>query len=478
MAELLIVDDELPQRFGMNKALSRNNHNIYEAENGAQALEILEKKAIDVVLLDQNMPGISGLELLSRIQKITTPPLVIIVTAHGSEKIAVEAMKQGAYDYLSKPYDVDELRLAVGRALDKISLLRENQQLRETIKKQDAFGELIGQAPTIQHVYRLIEVAAQSNVTVLICGESGTGKELVAKEIHRRSERSQKPLIATNCAAIPENLIESELFGHEKGAFTGAGESRKGKIEEANGGTLFLDEIGDMSPNTQAKILRVLQDCSFQKLGSNKNIQADVRFIAATNKDLAQEIEDGNFREDLYYRIKVLDIFLPPLRERGNDISLLATHFLEFFNCKYHKHIQTISPQAMQMLLTYHWPGNIRQLKNIIERSVLLCNNHTIQIQELPSEIVESKEKLGAVSSTSIASNIPLNITLTSNITTSFKEAKRAYVQDFERQFIIQRLKQCQGNITQTANSLEIPRQSLQQKLKELGIHVREVLSL
>lgn len=478
MAELLIVDDELPQRFGMKKAFGRNNHNISEAENGLQALEILEKKIIDVVLLDLNMPGMSGIELLPRIQKIATPPLVIVVTAHGSEKIAVEAMKQGAYDYLAKPYDVEELRLVVDRALEKVRLRRENQQLRETILKQDSFGELIGQSPAMQHVYQLIEVAAKSSVTVLICGESGTGKELIAKEIHRRSERSSKTFIATNCAAIPENLIESELFGHEKGAFTGAGEARKGKIEEAHGGTLFLDEIGDMSPNTQAKVLRVLQDCTFQKLGSNKNIQADVRFIAATNKDLAQEIEDGNFREDLYYRIKVLDIALPPLRERGNDISLLATFFLDFFNCKYQKHIQTIAPQAMQVLLTYRWPGNIRQLKNVIERSVLLCQNEMIQVQELPAEITNTLDKTEAIPTAPTHANIPLPLQIpTPTISDlSFKEAKRTYVREFERQFIIQRLRQCQGNITQTANSLEIPRQSLQQKLKELGIQVREVL--
>jgi len=406
------------------------------------------------------------MDALQKIAQLPRPPLVIVVTAYGSEKIAVEAMKRGAYDYIAKPYEVDELRMITERALEKIALCRENERLQQEIRLHESFGEIIGQSQAMQQVYRWIEIAASTNVTVLICGESGTGKELVAREIHRRSNRAEHAFVATNCAAIPENLIESELFGHEKGAFTGAGDARKGKIEEADGGTLFLDEIGDMSLNTQAKILRVLQDCNFQKLGSNKNIHVDVRFIAATNKDLLQEIEENTFREDLYYRIQVLDIALPPLRERGGDIPLLANHFLRCFNCKYDKEIVGIAPEAMQRIISYAWPGNVRQLRNILERSILICTEPYLQISNLPPELVNIGTKL-------IQPPIPEHLHTEA---ISFKEAKRSYVREFEREFIIQRLRQHQGNISQTANSLEIPRQSLQQKLKELGIHVKDIL--
>ncbi len=471
MAELLIVDDEKAARFGMKKALNRNNYHIQEAENGIQALETLKNSQIDLMFLDLNMPEMGGMEVLQKIIELSNPPLVIVVTAYGSEKIAVEAMKLGAYDYISKPYELDELRLMTERAIEKVMLQRENKRLQEEIQLQQSFGEIIGQSQVMQPVYNLIDVAAQTNITVLICGESGTGKELVAREIHKRSSRSQKPFIATNCAAIPENLIESELFGHEKGAFTGAGEARKGKLEDAHEGTLFLDEIGDMSASTQAKILRVLQDCTFQKIGGNKNIQVDVRFIAATNKDLSQEIEEGNFREDLYYRINVLDISLPPLRKRGNDISLLAERFVDFFSRKYHKQNISIHPETMKALMNYSWPGNVRQLKNIIEKSVLLCLEQSLSLKDLPCEIIQEPSKKETISS----AEIPISNFISNDI--SFKEAKRNYVREFEKQFIIQRLKIYQGNISQTANSLEIPRQSLQQKLKELDIHVRELMA-
>jgi len=464
MGKILIVDDEKAARFGMKKALLKEQWVIEEAENGIVALQKIEQGNIDLVFLDLNMPSMGGMEVLSKLQHMNNSPMVVVVTAYGTEKIAVEAMKQGAYDYLTKPYDVDELRILVKRSMEKISLTQENQRLQEQIKMQESFGEIIGQSEAIQQVYNLIEKVADTDVTVLICGESGTGKELVAHEIHKRSARKNKHFIATNCAALPENLIESELFGHEKGAFTGAGEQRKGKIEEAHQGTLFLDEIGDMSLHTQAKMLRVLQDKTFERLGSNKSIQVDVRFIAATNKNLVQEIEDNNFREDLFYRIKVLDIYLPPLRERGNDISLLANHFLTLFSQKYKKNITAIEPDAMKALLSYSWPGNVRQLRNVLERSILLANNSTLSCQDLPNEILQCEDKEDKT------------YILESDITSlSFKDAKKKYVQQFERQFLQSRLKMFQGNISQTAHSLEIPRQSLQQKLKELGIQAKDI---
>lgn len=464
MPDLLIVDDERAARFGMKKALSWKDYNIIEAENGLQALQILQQKDIDIVFLDLNMPGLQGMDVLVRINQLSNPPLVIVVTAYGSEKIAVEAMKKGAYDYLVKPYDLEELRLVTEHALEKLSLVRENQILQEKIRRQEGCGELIGRSEVMLKIYDMIEKAAKTDINVLIYGDSGTGKELVAQEIHKRSKRSDKKFVATNCAAFPESLIESELFGHEKGAFTGAGEQRKGKMEEANGGTLFLDEIGDMSMNTQAKILRVLQEKTFERLGGNNTIHSDVRFISATNKDLLQEIEEGKFREDLYYRIKVLDIYLPPLRQRGNDIPLLINHFLEIFSRKYNKNMQGITPEAMQKMMSYHWPGNIRQLKNVMEKSVLLACNDTLGMEDLPSEILQSnlcKDQ---------------EILPMSGSTFSFKEAKRIYVQEFEKQFIIQHLRQYKGNISQTAHALDMPRQSLQQKLKELGINAREAI--
>ncbi|HRU51651.1 MAG TPA: sigma-54 dependent transcriptional regulator [Planctomycetota bacterium] len=466
MAKILIVDDEKAARFGMKKALQKNNYEIEEATNGHEALQTIQNSEIDLVFLDLNMPVMGGMEVLSHLQTQKNAPIVIVVTAYGTEKIAVEAMKRGAYDYLTKPYDVDELRLIAQRSIEKISLTKENQRLQQQIKIQESFGEIIGQSQAIKKIYDLIEKVANTDVTVLICGESGTGKELVAREIHKHSNRRNYNFIATNCAALPENLIESELFGHEKGAFTSAGEQRKGKVEEAHKGTLFLDEIGDMSLHTQAKILRLLQNKTIERLGSNHPIQVDVRFIAATNKDLVQEIEDNNFREDLYYRIKVLDIYLPPLRERGNDITLLTNHFLTLFSEKYNKNISHVEPDAMKALHNYHWPGNVRQLRNVLEKSILLAMNTTLTLQDLPSDIVNiNQEKLCK------------ELNLFQNISElSFRDAKKMYVQNFERKFITQRLRAFQGNISQTANSLEIPRQSLQQKLKELEIQVKDIL--
>jgi two-component system response regulator AtoC/two-component system nitrogen regulation response regulator NtrX len=468
MSVILIVDDERAARFGMKKALAHPEYILYEAEDGEKAWAMIQEIKPDLVFLDLNMPGLKGMELLRRLhQELKNPPLIIVVTAYGSEKIAVEAIKKGAYDYLAKPYEVDELRIVTQHAIDQLSLKRENQRLREEIRLREGFGEMIGESKAMQHVYDIIDKVAPTDVTVLLEGENGTGKELVAREIHRRSQRVKEPLIAMNCAALPENLVESELFGHEKGAFTGAGEQRKGKLEEAHGGTLFLDEIGDMTPDTQAKILRVLQDRTFERLGGNKSIHVDVRFIAATNKDLQEEIEKGNFREDLYYRIKVVDIHLPPLRERLSDIPILLHHFIKLFAGKYHKNIDSISAEASDKMLAYHWPGNVRQLKNVIEKGIVLSTGTTLNLSDLPAEILQF---------TTEARPLPqLTDMLVQADNSSFKDAKRTYVREFERQFITEKLKAYQGNISQTAQALDMPRQSLQQKLKELGISAREV---
>ena len=328
----------------------------------------------DLVILDINLPGMDGLAVLAEATQLNHSPLVIVITAYGSEKVAVEAMKRGAYDYIAKPFEIEDLRLTVARALEKLQLKEENLQLRTELEKRSGIGRILGQSSAMRKVFDLIEKVSQSDITVLIQGESGTGKELVAREIHHRSSRFGKSFITMNCAALPENLIESELFGHEKGAFTGAVKQRKGKFEIAHEGTIFLDEIGDMSLNTQSKVLRVLQEKKFERLGGNETLEVDARIISATHKDLLTEMEKGNFRQDLYYRLKVIDITIPPLRERREDIPILVEHYIKEFSERHNKEVQGIDPDALKQIMEFHWPGNVRQLVNILERAVVLAS--------------------------------------------------------------------------------------------------------
>ena len=424
---ILIVDDESSARYGMKRVFEKDGYNLIEAEDGITALDKIKSQQPDLVFLDINMPDMDGISVLKQIKNLDRVPLVIMITAYGSEKIAVEAMKAGAYDYITKPYEIDELRLITRNALEKIALERENIRLRSEIQKAEGFGDIIGKSKKMQDVYSLIEKVSPAKVTVLIQGESGTGKELVAREIHRLSERVDKPFVTMNCAALPENLTESELFGHEKGAFTGAHQRRKGKFELANNGTLFLDEIGDMSLNTQSKVLRVLQEETFERLGGTESIKVDVRLLSATNKDLLDECKKNNFREDLYYRLKVVDISLPPLRDRKEDIPLLVKYFLEMFSKKYSKNLQEISSDALRVLMEYNWPGNVRELKNAIERSVVLTEKEMLEIHHLPNEIKISSGK-----------NIFSNNKSLYNLT--FKEAKKKAVEEFEKEYIEKKL--------------------------------------
>ncbi|MBU6391947.1 MAG: sigma-54 dependent transcriptional regulator, partial [Planctomycetes bacterium] len=382
---------------------------------------------------------------------------VVIVTAYGSEKIAVEAMKKGAYDYIAKPYEIDELRIVVKNAFEKLNLQEENVRLRLEIGRLEGMGDLIGQSDAMKEVFVKIEKVGTTDVTVLIEGESGSGKELVAMEIHKRSKRCNEPLIIMNCAAVPETLIESELFGHEKGAFTGATERRLGKFELADKGTIFLDEIGDMSINTQSKLLRVLQEQKFERLGGAETLAVDVRIISATHRDLEEEIEEGKFREDLYYRIKVVNIKLPPLRHKKEDIPLLANRFLEYFSKKHQKRVLSISNEAMKLLISYNWPGNVRQLKNVIESAVVLANGEILDTVELPEEIRHPENN------TATLKNIDYSL--------SFRDAKKMLVENFERDFIKKKLDECDGNVSRTADALDMHRQNLQQKIRELHIN-------
>src|ERR671917_327512 len=387
---LLIIDDEEAARYGMRRALEQFGYQIEEAESVVEARRLMAARTHDLMLLDVNLPGQSGLEFLQEMKVWKgAAPLVILITAHGSEKMAVEAMKAGAYDYLPKPFEVDDLRLAVKNALETIGLRRENQRLRERIELEArAQGSLIGDSPSMARVRSLIEKVAETDATVLVRGESGTGKELVAREIHERSTgRRRGAFVAVNCAALPSELIESELFGHEKGAFTGASSRRHGKFEQAQGGTLFLDEIGDMSANVQAKLLRALEERRIERLGGSDSIPVDVRIVSATHRPLEQEITNGGFRADLFYRLQVVTVEIPPLRERREDIPVLAETFARQAAERYGLSPRTLAPSALRKLVEYNWPGNVRELRNAVERSMILAEGDEVNAKDLPEEI-------------------------------------------------------------------------------------------
>ena len=449
---ILIVDDEKAARFGMKLALEKDGYQVVEASDGIEAFEIIKAKSPSLIFLDINMPKINGIQVLEEINQMESPPMIVIVTAYGSEKVAVDAMKKGAYDYIAKPYEIDDLRLIATHAFEKLALEEENARLRSEIDRLGSRGKIVGESREMNQLFNKIEKVGPSDVTVLVQGESGSGKELVAKEIHKISSRKNRPMITMNCAALPETLIESELFGHEKGAFTGATERRLGKFELADKGTIFLDEIGDMSPNTQAKVLRVLQEQSFERLGGTETLRVDVRLISATHKDLLKEIKEGNFREDLYYRLKVVEISLPPLRNRREDIIILAENFIQYFSDKHRKNVKSISNDAVKIFTKYSWPGNVRELQNVIESAVVMANAETLEISDFPEEI----------------SNSDINRSFDYNL--PFRDAKKIVVDTFERNFVSRKLAENNGNISKTAEALGMHRQSLQQKIKDLNM--------
>jgi DNA-binding NtrC family response regulator len=455
--KVLIIDDEYSARYGMKRALEKEGYTILEAETISNANRVVEEEKPGIVLLDVKLASESGLDYLPDLAAKSFAPLVIIVTAHGSERMAVESIKKGAYNYLAKPFDLDELRIVVQNAAETYALRQENKKLKNHLAGIDTFGQLIGSSPAMKRVYSLIEKVAQTNVSILITGESGTGKELVANEIHSRSFERKGPFVAINCAAMPEQLIESELFGHEKGAFTGAGNRRIGKFESADKGTLFLDEVGDMSLITQAKVLRVLEERKFQRLGSNDTLSTDVRIISATNKNLEKEVENNTFRADLYFRLAVVSLELPLLRDRKEDIPFLSQSFCSTFSLLYKRNISTISTQALNVMLEYDWPGNIRQLKNCIERAVVLSESEEITLKDLPKEVLTKTNKNKESEEVSDKGEL---------LSMEFQEAKKA----FERLYIERCLERTSGNITQAAALLNMHRQSLQHKIKELGL--------
>lgn len=467
--QLLIVDDEEAARYGMRRALGTFGYEITEAGSVEAAREQIKLRRPDLLLLDVNLPGASGFEFLSELQGDENPPLVILITAHGSERIAVEAIKSGAHDYLSKPFELDDLRLVVKNALETLSLRRENKSLRRRIELEGAQrGALIGNSEAMRRVRLMIEKVAETDATILVRGESGTGKELVAREIHERSQsRRSGAFVAVNCAALPSELIESELFGHEKGAFTGASARRLGKFEQANGGTLFLDEIGDMSSNVQAKLLRALEERRIERLGGTESLPVDVRIVSATHRPLEQEIEAGNFRADLFYRLRVVTIEIAPLRDRREDIPVLAEAFARASAERYHLPLRPIAQSALRELISYDWPGNVRDLRNTIERAAILAEGDELTIQDLPDEITGKPGKSALHEDAFVMDANALSVPFTEDFRTDKRE--------FERRYIARCLDDSGGNVTRAAVILGMHRQSLQHKLRELGLARRYV---
>ena len=452
MKHILIVDDEESIRQSLQGILKDEGFKTTFAGNGEQCLQMINIEDPDLILLDIWMPGIDGLETLKRIKQTRAQQLVVMMSGHGTIETAIKATRLGAFDFIEKPLSLEKVLLSIENALKVGQLVAENNALKEKLARD---YQMIGESLAIKKLKAQIKVAAPSSGWVLITGENGTGKELVARAIHQQSGRSDKPFVEVNCAAIPEELIESELFGHEKGSFTGATAARRGKFDQANGGTLFLDEIGDMSLKTQAKILRILQEHKFERVGGNRTIEVDVRVIAATNKVLPQEIKAGNFREDLYFRLNVLPFVVPSLRSRKEDIPLLCAHFLNFFCSKESRENKTISEEALQSMMAYDWPGNVRELKNLIERLVIMTPGTEIKRSDLPQDIsnIPTAESRAA----SLAEDLP----------DSYKEAKEL----FEEQFLVEKLKKNNWNISRTAEEIGLERSNLHRKIKYYQIN-------
>ena len=389
--KILVVDDEPAEREGLARVVGQWGYEVETASSGEEALNLVETQHPAVVVTDLTMPEMDGLALLQKLRETGRPPIVLLVTGHGTVETAVEAMRHGAFDYLTKPVDTTRLQVLLEKSIEQESLSREVNLLRHQLRQKGSFGQMVGQSRSMQEVYRWVELAGTSTAPVLVYGESGTGKELVAHTIHALSNRRTKPFVAINCAAIPETLIESELFGHERGAFTGATERRLGCFELTDGGTLFLDEIGEMDSNTQAKLLRVLQEGSFRRVGGGKHeIQVDVRVVAATNQIPSEAITNGKLREDLFYRLNVFSIHLPPLRERREDVPLLARTFIEEFNRQDNRQVRGLSSGAEKELERYHWPGNVRELRNVIQRAVVISGTGLIGVEHLPDTVLRA----------------------------------------------------------------------------------------
>jgi two-component system response regulator AtoC len=451
MRRVLVVDDEENIRLVLRTLLKKHGYEVEVADSGEAALTALEAFDPDVILTDVRMPRMGGLDLLGALKAKQHPATVIVMSAYGNVDLAIEAMKAGAYDYVSKPFKPDEIVLALRKAEERETLRRENRALKEQIQKDNQFESILAKSPQMLAIFKTVSKIADYKTTVLITGESGTGKELVARAIHAQSSRKSAPFVAINCGAIPENLLESELFGHKKGAFTDANADRRGLFEEATGGTLFLDEIGELPLSLQVKLLRVLQEEHIRRLGDTKDVQVDVRIIAATHRDLTADVKAGRFREDLFYRIHVLSIHIPPLRDRREDVSLLIDHFVTRNNARLGTTIRGVSNEGRKLLLEYSWPGNVRELENTIERAMVLAESEVLQISDLPERIRDALD--------------PVQVHLASG-ELSVKKTTAA----IEQILIRRALQKTKGNRTRAADLLEISHRALLYKIKDYKI--------
>ncbi|MFH0821596.1 MAG: sigma-54 dependent transcriptional regulator [Pseudomonadota bacterium] len=451
-AKILVVDDELSQRQMLKANLSLDGYSVSDAADGSEAIIRVSEEFYDVILMDNRMSKMDGIEALKEIKKISPGIPVIIITAYASVETAVEALHAGAHDYLTKPLDMDELRIKLRRTLEYWRLKEDNILQKRRIENLFDASRIIGRSSAMKQVLETVATVAPSEASVLILGESGTGKELIANALHQGSNRADKRFIKVNCAALPETLLESELFGHEKGAFTGAVSKKPGRFQLADGGTIFLDEIGEMQLSTQAKLLRVLQEREFEPLGSSKTVKVDIRIVTATNKDLQDEVEHRRFRDDLFYRLNVVPVTLPPLRQRRSDVPLLVAHFLRIYNEKNGRNLQGFHPRALDAMMRYSWPGNIRELENLVERAVIMTRDDYTSFMELPERIRKA------------AGDVPTEKGGDSGIRPGMT------LKEMERELIIRTLEENDGNRTKTSRLLGITRRTLQHKLKEYGL--------
>jgi two-component system NtrC family response regulator/two-component system response regulator HydG len=448
---VVVIDDEVNAAAALETLLREDGYEVARAHDARAGLQLLEKTEPDVVLTDLRMPGMDGLELLAKIKEIRPETMVILMTAYGTVKTAVKAMKLGAEDYLGKPIDVEELEVVLQKVLDKKGLLEETRTLRERLEHKYRLDNLVGESPEMLSVFKTIRQVAPSSASVLLLGESGTGKELFAQALHQNSARRNKPFIKVACAALPETLLESELFGHEKGSFTGAVYTRAGRFEAADGGTLFLDELGDITPTVQVKLLRFLEEREFERVGGNKTFRVDVRIVAATHRDLQKKLEDGTFREDLFYRLNVIEIHIPPLRERPGDIPLLAHHFLRKYADANGKDLRGISDEVLALLLSHPWPGNVRELENAIERAVVLSSEPTLNPSHFPT-----LRKAGTEESRPQGAGAGVGVRIPGST-----------LADLEREAILRTLEAVGGSTSKAAAILDISARKIQYKLKE-----------
>src|SRR3989441_1045028 len=455
---VLVVDDEKAMVLALKGRLGKEGYHVVAAGGGGEPPGRMETGSFHVVITDLSMNGVGGMQVLEHARRVDPDLAVVMITAYGSEKIAVQAMKLGAVDYVPKPFDNDELRLVVRRVMDTVLLRRDHRRLLEQVERAFGFEQIVGQSPAMGRLFETIDKIADTDVTVLIRGASGTAKELVANALHYRSPRRAKPLVKMKCAALSQELVESELLGHERGAFTGAIARREGKFEAADGGTLFLDEVGDMPLDTQAKLLRASQEKEVERVGGNTPIRVDVRLIAATNQDLEAAVRAGRFREDLYYRLRVVELAIPPLVERREDIPLLIDHFLKDAAKRFGREVKPLTGEALRACLTHPWKGNVRELRSAVEQALLLAPGPEIT----PADLFTSTPAAGAV---------PSPVALPP---ASFREAKERAVETFERDFLLGALRRHGGNITKAAEEMGMNRQKLQQKMRELGISAEE----